>query len=84
MALMLLWLKPLHCLENRMNVANVASNIALQVIAQQNATQPSLLAAAVSAPQTAALALTEAAADSATASVQSALGALGSAVDTYA
>jgi hypothetical protein len=63
-----------------MNVASVASNIALQVIAQQNASQPTLLAAAVAAPQTAALALT----DAASAVVQADLSALGSAVDTYA
>jgi len=67
-----------------MNVAIAASTIALQTIAQQNATQPTLLAAAVAAPQTAALALTDAAVDSATSSVQSILGALGSGVDTYA
>lgn len=63
-----------------MNVASLASNIALQAIAQQNATQPTSLAAAVAAPQTDALALTDAAA----ASVQAALGSLGSAIDTYA
>jgi hypothetical protein len=68
------------CSENMMNVASVASNIALQAIAQQNATQPTLLAAAVAAPQTDALALT----DAASAVVQADLSALGSAVDTYA
>jgi hypothetical protein len=67
-----------------MNVGSVASNIALQAIAQQNALQPTLLAAAVNAPQTAALALTEAASASATASVESAVNALTSGIDTYA
>jgi hypothetical protein len=63
-----------------MNVSNVAASVALQALSAQSAQQPSMLAAAINAPQSAALALT----DAATASLTNASGVLGTLINTYA
>jgi hypothetical protein len=59
-----------------------AAQIALQTIAQQNAQQPTQLAAAVNAPQTDALALTQA--ESAATTAPGTTGTVGTNVNTYA
>lgn len=69
-----------------MNVSPTASlaaaQVALQVIAQQNAQQPTQLAAAVDAPQTDALALTQA--ETAATTLPGTTGTVGTNVNTYA